>query len=292
MSGDDEERPPRPRRLTLRLHEVPLLPAPLTDLLQVANNPTATAQDLREALEQVPAFTARVLRALSGPRGTARTPTLDEALRDVGTRGIRGVVSALALAPLFDPAAAYSVDPTRVAEHGVACAMWAVELATMLGRQPSTYLVTAGLMHDVGVLLLDRTEPALYAATLERARRDGLHHGDAEREDLGMTHARAGALLCARWMLPPRITELVAGHHNDAPRDVEACMLIVADHLADRHGAPTFAWCVPRPVPVQACAALGLEVAALDGLANYASMVQQQTQAIRAAASADRKSVV
>src|SRR5690606_35295198 len=108
----------QPPRVVLRLHEVPLLPAPLTDLLRVANNPSATARDLRDAIEQVPTLAARVLRALF-VRQPSRTPTLEEALRDLGTRGVRGVVSALVLAPLFDPDAAHSVDPTRVAEHGV-----------------------------------------------------------------------------------------------------------------------------------------------------------------------------
>ncbi len=284
MTGADGDPPPAPRRrVVLRLHEVPLLPVTLAELLRVANNITATARDLREAVEQVPDFAARVLLALStgaAPRG----PTFDEALRDVGTRGLRGVVSALALAPLFDPAAARSVDPGRVAEHGVACAMWVAEVASALGRQPSIHLMTAALMHDVGVLLLDRSVGDVYAQALERARREGVHHHDVEREELGMTHARAGALLCARWMLPPKITELVASHHLTTHADPDHRLLAVADHLAGRYGHPTFPWSVPRPVPLEACEGLGLAPGALDELGAHASFVREQTRAIRAAA--------
>lgn len=280
MTADDRK---PPRRVVLRLHEVPLLPAPLADLLRVANNPTATARDLREAVEQVPTFAARVVQAL-GARDAAATPTLDHALRDVGTRGVRGVVSALALAPLFDPAAARSVDPRRIAEHGIACALWAVEVAVAAGRQPAAHLLTAALMHDVGVLLLDRAAPDAYADALERARRDGRHHGEVERDDLGVTHARAGAVLCARWMLPPRITELVAAHHAEALDDPELRLLAAADLLAARHGAPPFPWSVPRSVPHDLWSGLGLGPSALDALDALAASVMTQTRAIRDAA--------
>lgn len=278
---DEPARSSSGRARGIPLGALPSLPPPLARLLQVANNPSVSPRDLQEAVEGVPDFAARVLRALAA---THDSRSIDEALRAIGTRGVRGVVSALALAPLFDAALARSVDPPRIAAHGLACALWSAEVALVLGRQASTELLTAALMHDVGMLLLDRFAPDDYAAALERARREGLQPEEVEREDLGITHARAGALLCAKWMLPPRITELVAGHHApDAGGTVEGRVLAVAHHLAARHGYTTFDWSPPRPLAPETLAALGADAGTIDALGAMAPSVDAQARAIHAA---------
>jgi putative nucleotidyltransferase with HDIG domain len=196
------------------------------------------------------------------------------------------VVSALALAPLFAADLARSVDPGRVASHGLACALWASEVALALGHQPSTHLITAALMHDVGMLLLDRFAPDDYAAALEHSRREGRHPADVEQVDLGLTHARAGALLCAKWMLPPQVTELVAGHHAlDDGATTDGRLLAVADHLAACHGHATLLGSPPRPLGPATLVTLGLDAATLDTLGTMAPLVEAQVRAILVAAS-------
>ncbi|MCO5172033.1 MAG: HDOD domain-containing protein [Planctomycetes bacterium] len=285
MPRDDDGRPgPGRPRAALPLSALPRLPAPLADLLLLASNASATARDLRDAVEQVPSFAACVLRALSAPgEGHGAAASIDQALREVGTRGVRGVVSALALTPLFEPSPGARVDGAAVAAHGVACALWIAELAAALGRQPSVHLVTAALMHDVGMVLLDRFLGAEFEAARARARAEDRHHAQVEQDLVGITHARAGALLCARWALPPAVTALVAGHHGEdgAP---DAVLLAAGDHLAARHGAPALPGAPPRPLPAVAGAALGVTPALLDGLAARAPAVAARVQAIRRAA--------
>lgn len=284
MTPDPADEAPRERpRSSLPLTALPRLPAPLADLLLVASSASTSARDLREAVEVVPSFAAAVVRALASGGDPARAATLDEALRRVGTRGVRGVVSALALAPLFEPTPGARVDARQVADHGVACALWVTEVAEALGRQPSVHLLTAALMHDVGMVLFDRFAGAAFEAARERAVRDGRHHVEVEPDEVGMTHARAGALLCARWALPPEVTSLVAGHHG-ADAGADAALLAVGDHLAARHGAPALPEAPPRALPPDAGAHLGLGDALLDGLAARAPVVAARARAIRRAA--------
>lgn len=276
-------RPSRPRGRVISITVLPSLPPPLAGLLRLANNPSVTPRDLREAVENAPEFAARVLRALSATHPRPRS--IDDALRAVGTRRMRGVVSALALAPLFDDGAARSVVPARMAAHGLACALWSAEVAQALGHQPSTNLITAALMHDVGMLLLDRFVPDDFAAVLERARREGLHHVEVEQVDLAQTHARAGALLCARWSLPPQVTELVAAHHApDAGGTADGRLLAVADHLAARHGHASLDGSPPRPLAPDTLVALGVDAVTLDALGGLAPLVEAQLRTILAAA--------
>lgn len=282
-TDDDRARRSTPRDRVISIKSLPSLPPPLADLLRLANNSSVTPRDLRQAVEGVPEFAARVLRALAATHPDSRS--IDDALRALGTRGVRGVVSALALAPLFDADLARSIVPARMAAHGLACALWSAEVALALGHQPSTDLITAALMHDVGMLLLDRLLPDDYAAALERARREGLHHVEVEQVDLAQTHARAGALLCAKWSLPPQVTELVAAHHEpDAGGTADGRLLAVADHLAARHGHTSLDGSPPRPLAPDTLVALGIDAATLDALGELTPFVEAQLRTILAAA--------
>lgn len=283
MSERVERRPPR---VTIPLGSLPALPPAMADLLRAANNSSATSQDLREAVSATPGFAERVLRALAATApDPARVRSIDDALREVGTRGVRGVVSALALTPIFDASWTDGVGATRAALHGLTTALWVSEVARVVNQRVSPAAYTAALMHDVGALLLDRFAAEPYRALLARAEREGRHPAALEAALLGTTHARVGALLCAKWMLPPRITELVSSHHPEGPpTDVDVALLVVADALASRHGAPTFAWSPPPPIPPGTLERLGLDEARLEALGDLAPSVQEQAAELRRAA--------
>jgi HD-like signal output (HDOD) protein len=283
--SDGEERRAEPR-VVIPLGSLPALPAPLAGLLRAANNPSATSNDLREAVAATPGFAERVLRVLAATApDPARVSTIDDALREVGTRGVRGAVSALALAPLFDPAHADAVDPTRIALHSLTTALWLAETARVVRQRVPAAAFTAALMHDVGIVLLDRFAPGPYRELLARAEREGRHPTELEAQLLGTTHARVGGLLCAKWQLPHEITDLVTAHHaRERCAGADLALLVVADCLAARHGAPAFAWAPPRSLPPGALELLGLDEARLEALGDLAASIQEQAAAVRRAA--------
>jgi HD-like signal output (HDOD) protein len=91
---------------------------------------------------------------------------------------------------------------------------------------------TAGLLHDIGALVLLHAAPPDYVRALDRKKELGGDSAAAERDIFGVTHAEVGAYLLGLWGIPFPIVEAVAFHHrpNDVPPESRA--LVGAIHIA------------------------------------------------------------
>jgi hypothetical protein len=99
----------------------------------------------------------------------------------------------------------------------------------------------AGLMHDIGVLLLVKADPSAMATFEPPAGADQALARQAERQHLGMDHETAGALIVESWALPAWLKTAVARHHDAAAPcgtgiDVLPCLLTLADRMAAAAG--------------------------------------------------------
>jgi HD-like signal output (HDOD) protein len=92
---------------------------------------------------------------------------------------------------------------------------------------------TAGLLHDIGILVLACRTPRKYQEVLNLALSAGRSVWDVERELLGATHPEVGACLLGLWGLPPRIVEGVALHHNPSALAYNGLCAVTAAHAAD-----------------------------------------------------------
>ena len=93
---------------------------------------------------------------------------------------------------------------------------------------------TAGLLHDVGKLLLVATLPIVAMRVNDRARREGRATVEIERDELGVTHAELGGYLLGLWGLPDAIVEATAWHHyppSAAPVGSSALSFVVAANV-------------------------------------------------------------
>ena len=114
---------------------------------------------------------------------------------------------------------AFKVDPpipgfdvSMLHQHSLFVARLAVEL---VGRQPGRdEAFTAGLLHDVGLLVLASQSRGELAEVLSEARTSGRHVFEIELDRFGATHAEFGAQLLSLWGLPATVTEPVARHHT------------------------------------------------------------------------------
>ncbi len=265
-------------KLVVSIKDLPTLPTAIAEILQVANNPSASAGDLQVVIGKDPPLASKVLKiANSAMFGfSRRIESIQQAVVAIGFRRIRSVASAMAVAPVFRTDETGLLNGPMLWAHSTAAGMWTQEIARASRYQETDLVFTAGLLHDIGILILNQFAHESYQATLTMLKSENIPLHEAEQKMLGTTHERVGAALCAKWMLPAGLTQIISYHHSEtAPVDPAAQILAMADYLAVTNGLPEIAGLPEPPEPTRLAEALGLSTADMEKLRERGEEVQQ-----------------
>jgi HD-like signal output (HDOD) protein len=252
-----------PRELVARCVEVSSLPAVYFRLNDAINSPRASVTDISQIIVEDPGLTARLLRLVNSPLYgfPGKIETISRAVVIVGTQQLRDLALATSVMKLFDRIPKDLISMESFWAHSVACGLAARILASHR-RDPNLerYFV-AGILHDIGKLVICSQSPDLAREVLTAAasQRKLLH--SLENETLGFDHARVGRLLIRSWKLPASLEDVVGYHHTPSLAGrfpVETAVVHLADILAHalqlgasgQHGVP--------PLDPQAWDALGI----------------------------------
>lgn len=242
---------------------LPALPLAAARVLRVVNEPTATAAQVQQAVSCDVSLAGRLLVvANSAAFGFKRTlSSLPEAVVVLGLRRVRSIATALSLAPVFDERGG-ALAATPLWRHALGTALWSEALAQRFGYEPASEVFTAGLMHDIGLLILDALHPELLQQAVEESRRREIPLEQAEREVFGADHAEVGSKLCAKWRVPMRISKTILGHHTVLIPRLHTCELVaLADGLARCSGWANFPFETrePEALDLEPFSGLGLD---------------------------------
>ena len=211
----------------------------LDRILDLAADYESGIDDLREAIESDPAVTSKVLRlsnsAYFGVPGGVET--VSRAIVVIGYKNVLSLATCAALSPMFRGDDEV-LDRAALWGHSCATAEAAQLVAARSGIEPSAAYV-AGLIHDLGVVVLSEILGDDYGKALRAARGSGEPLAAAERRELGADHAWTAGELFQRWTLPPRL--LAAATLHPAPLDDPtrfALLVAVAGWLAASSGFP------------------------------------------------------
>ena len=189
-----------PQRLRRELQDLTPMPQVVHDVLAAIVSDEIPVGELAMRIGRDPALAARTLRvANSAFYGAAgRVGTLRDALRVVGVRRIGAVVAASAVAGRFERPRCAGFDFDVFWSHSFATAIGAQAVAARVGLDEGQAF-TAGLLHDIGRLVLATRFPEALAAAIEDARRrDGGAYA-SEASVLGLEHAEVGAAVGEHW---------------------------------------------------------------------------------------------
>lgn len=194
------------------LPSVPRLYAELTDLLSTG---TAGVADAARIVECDIAMSAKVLQLANSAYFGRRSPVtrVAQAVAYLGLEALRALVlQAGALTQFSVHSRIDGFDLEALHRH---CSVVA-RLATKLARDTGTGedILTAGLLHDIGLLVLASQDPDGLGDDLAIAHAENRPIDQVEHERHGVTHAEVGAHVLALWGLPHTVTEAVAGHHG------------------------------------------------------------------------------
>lgn len=197
-----------------RVRDLPSLPAVVVELLMTMEQPDIDTHALaaRIALDQ--ALTAKTLRlANSSFYGLqSKVTSIAQAIAVLGFHSIRTLVTACSITASFPRGAAPGFDFEAFWRHAIAGAACARVLARLVGVSADTAF-TAGLLHDLGTLVLASLYPLDYQQVVAWQRAHDCSTAQAEQQVFGTDHTAVGAALAEHWKFPLQIRVAVAAHH-------------------------------------------------------------------------------
>lgn len=200
-----------------KVRSIPPLPTAVSVLTRMVDDPTADIRKMVQVIAQDQALTTSILRvANSSFYGMSRSiGTVQQAIVILGTRGVRNL--ALGISVLGLKKTNVGASPLNLSDlwrHSLVVASAARVLAIRLRYPDPEEVFVAGLLHDIGMILLAEHAPDRYEALLKEVQTQNTPLHLLEQREFGIDHAQAGAELCKRWNIPPHIVEGIAGHHR------------------------------------------------------------------------------
>ena len=248
---------------------LPSLPGIVNELIQAQGREDVSVDDLVHCIAQDQALTARVLRVANSPfyGMQHKVASIHDAVVVLGLRAVSNLVLAASMTGYFTPPPGYGFDPRGFWRHSFGTALAARILAQHCRMDPETGF-TAGLLHDIGRLMLMTHHAEGYAQVVTTWEEGEAGLWNVERGLLGFDHAQAGELLARRWRFPEAIAQAVARHHT--PAEGQARTFADVIHLADvlAHALELGGDGLDRVYPIDAGVwrRLGLDGPALDTL--------------------------
>ena len=214
------------------LDDLPSLPAVVMELLNSIDQDDLDISVLAKKVSHDQALTAKTLRlANSSLYGLqVKVTTIQQAITYLGFQTTRNLITAAAVTGCFAEGHCPGFDHKAFWRHSIATAACAKVLARQM-RFNQDYAFTAGLLHDIGRLVLVSCFPQQYAATIAYRAEHDCYLLEAERAVLGVDHVDAGLALAEHWNFSDTMRLAIGGHHD--PEAPGAGFLAAIIHVAD-----------------------------------------------------------
>ena len=258
--------PPSLNELPSHARALPSLPEVVSYLMHSFRDESADVDTIAHHINSDPAIVARLLAAANSAAAGLSTHiySAKQAFMVLGTNRVVNIILASALAHRYDTHYT-GFDAGLIWRHSLGVATCARTLAAHTGINQEMAF-SAGLLHDIGQLLMFTTSPTCYLQALEVRDREDIALIHAERQVFGYDHSQAGHTLATTWKLPTDICDAIAAHHEPDELDSEIGNLIhvseILSHALDLGEQPNNR--VPD-LSELACAELGLSWPKLSG---------------------------
>jgi HD-like signal output (HDOD) protein len=227
-------------------------------LMDLLNDPDSSIDDISAVINTDPALTTRLLKIVNSPfyGFPSQINTISRAITIVGTRELIQLVLATTVIERFNGIPDDLIDMTMFWKHSLASAVTAKLLAKQAGQRSTERFFIAGLLQNIGSLVLYQSMPEIAREAINSAEfgNELLHM--AEQRLLGFDHTHIGQALVQKWRLPESLEKVVRFHHTPSEADkheLDVAIVHIADilvtavpfgHSGDQHVPPldTKAW--------------------------------------------------
>lgn len=222
------------KKIIMDTKTLPTLPSVINKLNSLSDNDKASIQEMAKIVSSDQVLSARILRLANSPSyGFYRVSTISNAMILLGVN----VVKSLALSSsIFEIMEKNSVG---LWEHSLGVGVASNLLARKLGLPECEEIATAGLLHDIGKVIISLKCSEAEQDILEIVKERQVYIAEAEQEVIDTDHAEVGGWLAKSWFLPDKLSEPIAYHHDIAKSEnhrIKTSVVHIADALVKASG--------------------------------------------------------
>jgi HD-like signal output (HDOD) protein len=249
------------------------------------NHPRSSLADIGRVISEDQGLTVRLLKLANSPLFGyhANIDSITKALTLIGTQQLRDLALAVSVMGSFSGIPNDLINMKSFWKHNIACGILSRNIATFRREVNQERFFVAGMLHDVGILVMCTAIPDnVREVLLARKQRSELYY-ISEQKYLGFEHGAVGNELLAKWKIPLNISEPIAYHHSPATAlkyPLEAATIHLADIISHTMGySLTVDWHVP-PMDNAAWSVLDIPVNQLDIIIRQSETQIEETAAI------------
>ncbi len=216
--------------------DIPSLPAVFNKIMSCAQDPESTLKELEETIQHDPGLTTQILKVTNSSfyGFSQQVETLSHALGIIGMEQLTNLVVGMMVVEQFDGIPEKYVTMESFWAHSVASGIAAKEIAALILPQKQEQMYLAGMLHDIGSLVMYKHFSQKSEVALEYCNEWGMKLSDAERVVFEFDHAELGAQLFENWELPEIFSSTIRFHHSpnlEKKYFVETAIVHLADYI-------------------------------------------------------------
>ncbi len=259
-------------KIVATIGELPASPAVVSAVMGLTSDLNSNITDITRVLSADQSLTAKVLK-LSNSSYYGRSKevgTLPEAIVILGFFTVRSLVIASSAHALYSARGACASHANRLWHHSLFSGIAARQVALQIRRADAEELFIAGLLHDIGKLVLMQKLGEPYRDVIDEVERSAGEFCTVERRLLGFDHCDVGLMLLEYWSFPNRLVKLVKLHHDTRFADPDLASIVhvvqAGNDLAKHLGIGFFDHGCEDPYHLKALQDLGLPSDQIDPL--------------------------
>jgi putative nucleotidyltransferase with HDIG domain len=226
--------------------KLPTLPIIFDKLNQMLQDPLVSNKKIADLMMKDPAMVTKVLKLCNSAMYSKRKEitNLANAITFLGVKNLKTLILQISLVKIFDLGSddIPEFNITTFWEHSLGTAYFTTHIIKKLNIQPNDNYYVAGLLHDIGKLVIYQFYPNQFQEIIKKQVKANLIDYEAEREVLGVNHNEIGGYLAEKWKFHPDIIEAIKEHHNSEVSHNIMVAVVQVSNLFSKASGLCFPW--------------------------------------------------
>lgn len=235
-AGAGNSLPPHIQQAMAKVTEISSLPEITSRIVEVVEDPRATAHDMHEIVKNDPALAAKILKVVNSAFYglPSQIASLDRAIVMLGLSAVKNIALAASLVRLFTPGKLSEQFSARdLWRHCIGVGVCGRMLTKAASGIQNDEAFVAGLVHDMGLLIQYQVFPEKLREIVDRCMTATADFVALERRIIGADHQAIGGALAQKWKFPPTLRCVISHHHNPSSLKPEFQKLTTLIRVSD-----------------------------------------------------------